>query len=113
MNEVGGAVQRIDDPDVVCVRVAVRAAGLFGQDAVVRKGGEQGFQNDGFAGLVDFGDEVIDLLLRDSNSLHVQSGAVDDGACGACGFDSHIEHGVKVGGRHKFLRTSKAGARWR
>jgi hypothetical protein len=35
VDEVGGAVQGIDDPDVVGVLVAVFAARFFGQDAVL------------------------------------------------------------------------------
>jgi hypothetical protein len=44
------------------------------------------------------------LFLRNSNSLHVQGGAVDDGACGACSLDGYVEHGVEIG-RHEFLRA--------
>jgi hypothetical protein len=51
----------------------------------------------GFAGVVHFGHEVVDLLLRDAHGLHVQRGAVDDGAGGAGGLDGHVEHGVQVG----------------
>jgi hypothetical protein len=51
--------------------------------------------------VVDFGDEVIDLLLRDAHRFHIQRRAVDDGAGGAGGLDGHVEHGVQVGGRHE------------
>jgi tRNA/rRNA methyltransferase len=68
------------------------------------------------AGVVDFGDEVVDLLLRDAHGFDVQRGAVDDGAGGAGGLDGHVEHGVQVGGRHKLFRragglSGDAGAR--
>ena len=76
------------------------SARLFGQNAVVRVGGQQGFDDDFFAGVVDFGDEIIDLFLRNANRLHVKGSAVDDGASGACSLDGHVEHGVEIG-RHE------------
>jgi hypothetical protein len=72
----------------------------FGQDAVVRVGGQQGVDDDFFTRMVDLGDEVVDLLLRDANSLNVERGTVDDGASGARSLDGHVEHGVEIG-RHK------------
>jgi tRNA/rRNA methyltransferase len=106
MDEVGGAIERVDDPHMICIGVAVGFARLFGQDAVVGVGSEQGFDDGVFAGQVDFGYKIIDLFLRNSNSLHVQGGAVDDGACGACSLDGYVEHGVEIG-RHEFLRTKQ------
>jgi hypothetical protein len=50
--------------------------------------------------VVDFGDEVIDLLLRDANRFNVERGTVDDGASGARSLDGHVEHGVEIG-RHE------------
>jgi hypothetical protein len=61
----------------------------------------------GFTGVIDFGDEVVDLLLRDAHGFNVQRGAVDDGAGGACGLDGHVEHGVQVGGRHGLFRRAR------
>ena len=75
------------------------AARLFGVNAVVRVGGEQRLDDGRFAGVIDFGDEVVDVLLRDANGFDIQRGAVDDGASGACGPNGHVEHGVQ-GGRH-------------
>jgi hypothetical protein len=45
VDEVGGAVQRIDDPDVVRILGSMLAARFLGQDAVVGVGGEQGFDD--------------------------------------------------------------------
>jgi hypothetical protein len=95
VDEVGGAVQRIDDPDEVAALLAMLLAGLFGQDAVVGVGGEERLDDGGFAGVVDLGDEVVDLLLRHTDRLDVERGAVDDGAGGACGLDGHVEHGME------------------
>ena len=63
MNEVGRPIKRVDDPDVVSACIAVRGARLFGQDAVVGVGGEQGFDDDALAVLVYFGHKVVHLLL--------------------------------------------------
>jgi len=79
----------------------VLAARFFGQDAVAWVCSQQRLDDDGFAGVVDFGDEVIDLLLRDAHGFDVERGAIDDCASGAGGLDGHVEHGVQVE-RHEF-----------
>ncbi|MNV28253.1 hypothetical protein D3C71_1194380 [compost metagenome] len=100
MDEVGGAVQRVDDPDKFRILGAVFAARLFGQDAVAGVGRQQRLDDDFFGRVVHFGHKVVDLLLRDPHRFHVKGRAVDDGAGGACGLDGHVKHGVQVG-RHK------------
>ena len=76
-------------------------ARFLGQDAVAGVGGHQRL-DDGFLGrVIDFGHEIIDLLLRDADGLKVECGAVDDGAGGAGGLDGHVEHGVQIEGRHE------------
>jgi hypothetical protein len=63
VQEVGGAVQRVDDPGELAVLGAMLAAGLLGQDAVAGVGLEQRL-DDGLLGrLVDLGDEVVGPLL--------------------------------------------------
>ena len=78
----------------------VFGARFLGQDAVAGVGGQQRFNDGFFAGVVDFGDEIVDLLLRNAHRLHVQRRAVDEGASGAGGLGGHVEHGVQIG-RHK------------
>jgi hypothetical protein len=100
VDEVGRAVQGVDDPDVVCTPVnACFFARLFSQDAVVGVGTQQGFDDGGFGRLIDFSDEIVGLLGRHAHRLHVEGGAVDDGTSGAGGLDGHVEHGVQLG-RH-------------
>ena len=94
VDEVGRAVQRIDDPDKLGVFRAMGAARLLGMDAVPRVGGQQGLDDDLFAGVIDFGDKVVDLFLGDTHGLDVECCAVDDGASGACGLDGHVDHRV-------------------
>ena len=99
MDEVGGAVQRINDPDVVRMLGAVRVAGFLGQDAVAGVGRQKRLDDGLLCGVIHLGHEVVHLLLRNTHRLHVECGAVDDGASGACGLDGHVKHGVQVG-RH-------------
>ena len=70
-------------------------AGLLGHEAMVGVGGGKRLDDRGLAGVIDLGDEVIGLLLRDAHAFNVQRGAVDDGAGGARGPDGHVEHGVQ------------------
>ena len=57
-------------------------------------GREQGFDDRGFSGMINFGDEIVGLFDRNADCLDVKCGAVDEGAGGARSLDGHIEHGV-------------------
>jgi hypothetical protein len=60
VHEVGGAIDRVDDPGVFCLVVGVGgSAGFFAQEGVVRVGFGQHFDDGLFGGLVDVGDEVL------------------------------------------------------
>ena len=100
VDEVGGAVQRVDDPDMVGVLGAVLAARFFGQDGMLGVGVEQRFDDDALGGLVYLGHKVVHLLLRNAHRFHIQGGTVDEGASGAGSLDGHVKHGVQ-GVRHK------------
>ena len=82
---------------------AMLAAGFLGPDAVVRIRGQQRLDDDLFGRVIDFGDEVVRLLLRDADGLDVERSPVDDRAGGAGGLDGHVEHGMQVGRRHGLL----------
>jgi hypothetical protein len=110
VDEVGGAVQGVDQPDVIGARPAVLAARFLGPDAVVRIGPQQGFDDRGLGRVVDLGDEIVGLLLRDADGLDVERGPVDDRAGGASGLDGHVEHGVLVG-RHVVQELGAQGTR--
>ena len=99
MDEVGGAIERVDVPDEIAVLVAVALAGFFGVDAMLGIGTQQGFDDGGLGGLVHFSHKVVRLLLRNAHRFDVERGAVDDGASGAGSLDGHVEHGMQVG-RH-------------
>jgi hypothetical protein len=62
VDEVGRAVERIDDPDVLAVLRAVFAARLLGEDAVAGVGGQQRLDDRSLGRAVDLGDEVVRAL---------------------------------------------------
>jgi hypothetical protein len=99
VDEVGGAIERIDDPQVLAVLGAVLAARLFGQDGVAGVGGEQDFDDRPFGRLIDLGDEVVDTLGGDLQPFDVECGAVDDRSGCAGRLDGDVEHRVE-GLRH-------------
>jgi hypothetical protein len=100
VDEVGGAVERIDDPDVVGTLPAVDLARFLGPDRVVGVGGQQRLDDSGLARMVHLGHEIVDLLLGDPDGFDVERGPVDDRAGSAGGLDGHVEHGMEIGGGH-------------
>ena len=94
MNEVGGAVQRVNDPDEFAVLGAVLAARFFGQDAMAGVSRDQHVDDGFFSLLVHLGDEVVGLFDRDADRFDIKCRTVDDGAGGARSLDGHVEHGV-------------------
>ena len=71
MQEVGGAIQRVDDPDELAVLRAMLAAGFFGQDGVTGVGGEQDLDDRGLSRLVDLGHKVVGPLGGDLEQVQV------------------------------------------
>src|SRR5450830_1293733 len=94
VDEIGSAVEWIDDPDVFIFVVQIgRGARLFGQDGVIWISGLQDVDDGFFSGLIDFGDEVVVLLLGDFEQGDVEGRSVDDGGGAAGCLDRRIEHG--------------------
>jgi len=100
VDKVGGAVQRIDDPDKLRVLGAFSAARFFGPDTVAGVGRQQGFNDCRFCCMINFGHEVVGIFLRHAHRFDIQRGAVDDRAGGASSLHGHIDHGVQIK-RHK------------
>ena len=66
MDEVGGAVQGVDHPLKVCpVTLAADFAGFLGENAVIRVGLEDDFDDALFGSPVPLGDEVVHAFLAD------------------------------------------------
>jgi hypothetical protein len=47
--------------------------------------------------VVDFGDEVVDLLLRDTDRFDVERGAVDDRTGGRAALTATLSMGCRLG----------------
>ena len=60
VQEIGGAVQRVDDPDIF---VAALAAAFLGQDAVIRVGLVDRLDYQSLGRAIDLRDEVVAALL--------------------------------------------------
>ena len=95
VDEVRGPIQRVDDPEVVAVLGAVRAARLLGQDAVAGVGGEQDLDDGLLGGLIDFSHEIVGRLGADPEQLEIQRCPVDDRPCCTCRLDGDVEHGME------------------
>jgi hypothetical protein len=96
VDEVGRAVQRIDDP---CVLGVPHRAGLLGEHRVIRVGLQQRVDDRALGGMVDLGDEVGAALGADPDGVEVDARAVDDRAGLACGLHGRIEHRMHDGAR--------------
>ena len=93
VQKIGGAVQRIDDP-LVFGGVAGAGAGFFGQDGMFRVGFENGLDDGGFRGVVDFGNKIVGFFLFDADDIQIQRSALDQtGGTAGC-LDRDVKHGV-------------------
>src|SRR5690606_25526741 len=74
--EVGGAIQRVDDPDDIrAFTLTGLEAGLFGVKAVIRVGLAQMIDDGLFCSPVDFADVVVRFLLVDGQDVQPLHGA--------------------------------------
>ena len=76
--------------------IAASQAGLFAQKTMGRIGRREDLNDRSLAGLVHLCDEIVLILARDSESLDVEAGTVDDGAGTTCGFHRIVEHRMHV-----------------
>ena len=75
VDEVGGAIEGVDDPLEVLIG---NAATFFGEDAVIRVGAVDDLDDGGLGALVDIGDEIIVRLAGDVDFIDPIEAAVDD-----------------------------------
>ena len=93
--EVGGAVQWVDDPQVVFAFAAAGVhASLFAHDGVSRVSLAQGVDDFLFGGTVHFGHVVLGVLFVDLDGIQALNGAENQftGAAGCAQRD--IQHGL-------------------
>src|SRR5712692_3482163 len=106
VQEVGGAVERIDDPAVRLVGAFVGAA-FLAEKAVAGARVRELLAHDFLGAPVGGGDEIGGALERDLQMLHLAEVALEHAAGLARGFDPHVEEG---GAEHGALsRPSCAG----
>ncbi|MNE09261.1 hypothetical protein D3C80_1019330 [compost metagenome] len=95
VDEVGGAVQRIDDPQVVgAVAGALDQAAFLGEDAVVRVGLLQHIDDRLLGGAVNLGHVVLGVLLVDRDCIQAFDRAEDEFAGTAGRAQRDIQHGL-------------------
>jgi hypothetical protein len=110
VHEVGGAIERVDDPRVFTFVVQFGGSARFlGQEGVVGISFGQHFNDRLLGGLVDVGDEVLVIFLGDDDAIEVEGGAVDDSGGAAGGFDRRVEHWVHVSFSVKRTLTPTGG----
>ena len=96
-NEVGGAVQWVNNPLVFRIFDAA-GAGLFAKDGVIRVGGGQLADNFTFGGAIDFSDKVVATFHFDLNAVELFGGAGNNVAGLARCAQGNIEHGLHEAG---------------
>jgi hypothetical protein len=93
VQEVGRAIERIDDPHVVRVRVLVAARAFLGKDRVVRVRGVQRLHDRGLRRVVDLAHEILRSLRGDRQKVEIARAAVDDVAGAARGLHRVVSIG--------------------
>jgi hypothetical protein len=106
VQEVGSAVERVDDPLVLIILGAV-LAGFLSEDAVVGIGLAQGLDDLAFRLHVSFTDEVVALLGGDIQPFEVIEVAQEDAAGAQCGALGNVQSWVH--GRSGQLENGRPG----
>ena len=106
MQEIGGAVERVDDPDEL---VAAAAARLLAEEAVVRVDATHRLDDVPLGHVVDFGDEIVAALGLHADGRHPVEVAHDDVTRAAGGADGNIEHRRHVHAASRRWVVGKSG----
>ena len=88
MQEIRGAIQRIDDPDGVAL---AGAPAFLGQEGVARVVFADELDDLGLSRMIDFTDEVVAPFRGNRKGFEAVETADDDFASGASGADGDIE----------------------
>ncbi|MNY44070.1 hypothetical protein D3C86_1790660 [compost metagenome] len=106
MEEIGGAVERIDDPGMLAVGAGNLAA-FFHQEGIGGAGLAQFVKNDLLGAKVGLGDEIGRALAGDLQVLDL----VEIAREGLAGLDRRADHDVEKGGtRHREVLASSCGS---
>src|SRR5690606_17942462 len=96
--EVGGAVQWVDDPDdVSALAVAGLEARFFGMDAVIRISLAELLDDDLFRSPIHFADVVVSFFLADGQDIQPFHGAINQFSGAARGAQGDVQHGLHTG----------------
>src|SRR5690606_6853672 len=94
-DEVGGAIQRVDDPEVIgAVSGALREAAFLAENAVVGVGLAQRGHDQLFRGVVDLGDIILRVFLIYRDHVQALGGTKNQFAGAAGGAQRDIQHGL-------------------
>jgi hypothetical protein len=91
VQEVGRAVQRVDDPDVLGIAAG---AAFLGEEGVVRVAALHGADDVLLGHAVDFADEVVAALGVDLDGVELVDVADDEVAGAARGADADVQNGM-------------------
>src|SRR3989344_1653883 len=89
MEKVGGAVERVDDPEVI---VTGMLTGFFRKNAMVGIGRAHGTDDFGLGHAIDLAHEVVAPLGFDRQTVESVEMAHNNAAGAACGPDRRVEH---------------------
>lgn len=100
VNEIGGAIERIDNPDMLAqsgipldrAPLRVDVTGLFAQDRMAGEGAKQRFDDRVFGCPIDFGDKVVGLFTGNADGVDIERRAGNDSACATRGPNPDIDH---------------------
>jgi len=93
--EVGGAIQWVDDPQVVfAFAAAFVQAGFFAENAVGRVGLAQGVDDFLFGGAIHLGYIILGVFFVDLDGIQALDGAEDQFTGAAGGAQRDIQHGL-------------------
>ena len=97
VEEICGAVERVDDPHMLGRQILVATRAFLGEDRVIRIGRMQGFDDDPLGLAVDFTHVILRALGGDGEQVEIAGAAIDDVACAAGGLHGRREHRMHVG----------------